>query len=65
MAKKQEEDMPRQGDQKDTVRRALWATWTACKNFGVCKYQQSKKTQAGYTGEKRYDTFIGDQTTRV
>lgn len=65
MAKKEAEEMPRQGDQKGTVRRALWATWTACENFGVCKYQQSRKTQAGYTGEKRHDTFIGDQTTRV
>lgn len=64
-AKKQEEEMPRQGDQKGTVRRALWAMWTARKNFGGCKYQQSRKTQAGYTGEERHDTFIEDQTTRV
>ena len=51
-AKKQEEEMPRQGAQKGTVRRALWAMWTARKNFGACKYQQSRKTQARYTGKK-------------
>lgn len=43
-AKEQEEEMPRQGDQKGTVRRALWAMWTARKNFGGCKYQRSRKT---------------------
>lgn len=52
MAKKEAEEMPRQGDQKGTVRRALWATWTACKILVCVNTSRVERPKLDIQGRK-------------